>query len=486
MFAGIVGRLILMVVFGLCLQTALPISAQSSPEAATQVKELNFVFLHGMGGTSCSMQLLADSIKEQLPAFASIYERENPDTEIRMNMLIRCYPAYEDIETWAQNITSDINEHFGDKQDLIIIGHSMGGKTALYAVAHNINNLADKTAMVVTINSPIKSLKDYYIPGGGEVVDYCRSVMLGTDEGICESVASWDSSQDGEWVSKNKHWLAFIAAEGAPLSEQFDHAGVDLWPRDMDDGAIPLSAQYTDAADVFYYGQFGHSDFGSIDEVAQVIADRTLRYIFGDPIECSVLSKEGSLEHKADWLLGTDHWIDVVGEAVVSSGRLEHSNKYWTRWLEWEDVLGDYPPQIQRSSILVTRLSIPILTSVKEVHWLNPDDPEDCRVYIRTGAAPRMTVRLDWTIYQQDLLPEDTARSYYEVEITDGTPLAAIRQVSWMTTDSRDIRLRIWSEAQSPFRWFKATWRTYHTESCQRQVIDEISTKTLSDSIPSN
>ena len=103
MFAGIVGRFILMVVFGLCLQTALPISAQSPSEAPAQVKELNFVFLHGMGGTSCSMQLLADSIKEQLPAFASIYERENPDTEIRMNMLIRCYSAYEDIETWAQN-----------------------------------------------------------------------------------------------------------------------------------------------------------------------------------------------------------------------------------------------------------------------------------------------------------------------------------------------------------------------------------------------
>ncbi|HEY32034.1 MAG TPA: putative lipase [Dehalococcoidia bacterium] len=486
MFAGIVGRLLLTTVIGLCLQTTLPASAQSAAEVLTQVKELNFLFLHGMGGSSCSMQLLSDHITEQLPAFAAIYERDNPDIEIRMNKLIRCYPGYEDIETWAQNITGSIDEHFGDKQDLIIVGHSMGGKAALYAVAQNINNLADKTAAVITINSPIKSLGEYYIPGGGEVVDYCRTVMLGTDEGICESVTLRDSSQDGEWVSQNKHWLAFIAAEGAPLSEQFDRAGVDIWPRDMDDGAIPLSAQYSDAADVFYYGQHGHSDFGSIDEVAALIADRTLRYIFGMPIEYSVLYKEGNLEHKADWLLGTDHWTDVVGEVVISSGRLEHSNKYWTRWLQWEDVLGECPPQSQRSSILVTRLSIPILTSIKEVRWYNPDDPEDCRLYIRTGAAPRTTVRLDWTIYQQDLLPEETPRSHYEVEITDGTPLAAIRQVSWMTVDPSDIRLRIWSEAQSPFRWFKAALRTYHRESRQRQVIDEISTKVIIESIPGN
>ena len=38
----------------------------------------------------------------------------------------------------------------------------MGGKAALYAVAHNIGNLADKVAMVVTSNSPIKKLSNYY------------------------------------------------------------------------------------------------------------------------------------------------------------------------------------------------------------------------------------------------------------------------------------------------------------------------------------
>lgn len=481
MFAGIWGRLLLVIAISLCLQTTFPGSAQLTQEAAhTHVKELNFVFLHGMGSNSCSLQLLADTIKEQLHNFAFVYEQDNPDITIKMNVLLRCYSNYADIDIWAQNVTDSINKHFADKEDLILVGHSMGGKAALYAVARNIGNIADKTAMVVTINSPIKSLNDYYIPGGVKAVDYCRTVMLGTTAGICESVALWDSSEDGEWVSKNKYWLDLISAEAAPFSSQFDRAGVDLWPRDMDDGVIPISAQYADSADVVYYGEYYHSDFSNLDEVARSISRQILLYIFGYPIECSIFAMDGNYEHRADWLLGTDYWDDVVGDVIVSSGQLEHTNKYWTRWQEWEDVVGECLPENQRSSIKVTQLSLPILTSIEEVRWLSPDDVENCRLYIKTRTWPRATVRLDWTVYQRELLPEGTERCHYEIRVTEGTPLTAIRQASWLTDDPRDIRLRIWSEAQSPFRWFEAEWRTYYKESRQRQVISEISTKVIS------
>jgi len=211
-----------------------------------------------------------------------------------------------------------------------------------------------------------------------------------------------------------------------------------------------------------------------------------LLYIFGQPIECSVFARDGSFEHRADWLLGTDYWDDVVGDVIASSGHLEHTNKYWTRWQEWEDVVGECLPENQRSSIKVTKLSLPILTSIKEVRWSSPDDIEDCQLYLNTRAAPRATVRLDWAVYQRELLPEGTRRSHYEVRITEGTPLATIRRILWVTDDPRDIRLRIWSEAQSPFRWFKAEWRTYNTETRQRQVISEISAKVISYGVPGN
>jgi len=247
--------------------------------------------------------------------------------------------------------------------------------------------------------------------------------------------------------------LAFISGEGAPLSEQFDVGGVDAMPRNMDDGNVPLSAQYSGEADVVYYGERGHSDFKVIDEVAESIAERILRYLFGGDIECSVSAGGGTLEHAAGWLPGTDYW---------------------------EDVIGECPSGGKRSSYQVSRVSsIPFLTSIKEVRWLNPDNPEDCRLYVRTRAAPRISVQVDWSIYRQGLLPVGIKRDHYEVEIVTGTPLTNIDRVSWVTDDPRDLRLRIWSEAERPFRWFKAEWRVYSKESRQRKVIDEVPRQAL-------
>jgi len=473
-------RLALLIIIGLCIQLAFSSPVQSVPDTPVQIKELNFVFLHGTGGNPCALQLLSDSVAEQLRAYVLRYEQANPDTAIRVNTLERCYPGYVDIDTWANNIADSINKHFHGKKNLILIGHSMGGKTALYAVAHNIGGLANKVALVVTINSPIKSLSRYYVPGGGPMFDYCRTGLLGFNRGICKSIAYYDSSQDGSWVGDNKHWLAFISSERAPLSEQFNRAGVDTWPRDMDDGVIPISAQYSGGADAVHYGEYGHSDFTVLDDVAEFMADQILRYIFSGPIECSVFARGSTMEHKADWLLGTDHWEDVVGEVVVSSGRLRHTNESYTKWQEWEDVVGEFLPESERSSCRVTQISFPFLTSVTELCWCSPDTPEDCRLYLRTRAAPRNSVQVDWTISRRGLLPLGTKRAHYEVEIADGTPLTGIRGVSWVDNDPRDLRLLISSEAQSPFRWFKAKWRTYYKESRQRKVIDEIPATTLS------
>jgi len=167
---------------------------------------------------------------------------------------LRSYPNFEGIEAWAQNIADNINKRYPDKKNLVLIGHSMGGKTALYAVAHNVGNLADKVAMVVTINSPIKSLEKYYYVGGDTALDYWAAQMLISEKGVVESLVNHDSSEDGKWVSQNKHWLAFISAESAPLSPQFAVNGIDALPRDMDDLIVPISCQYADGADVVYYG----------------------------------------------------------------------------------------------------------------------------------------------------------------------------------------------------------------------------------------
>ena len=70
----------------------------------------------------------------------------------------------------------------------------------------------------------------------------------------------------------------------------------------------------------------------------------------------------------------------------------------------------------------------------------------------------------------EDALPQ----SHYEIEVVAGTPLAEVYRASWATDSTRDMRVQVWSRAESPFRWFEAKWRVYYQESRYRKIIDEI------------
>jgi len=476
-----VKRILCLTVIVLGVQLSLLGSAQSATQSPPQVKELNFVFLHGAGGDSGDLQLLADAIEKQAPPYIRDYEETHPDTKVRINALARCYPNNVDISTWANNIATSIDEHF-QKSNLILIGHSMGGKTALYAVAHNVGNLADKVSLVVTINSPIDILSKYYFIGGA---DYWQARwLISSDQGMLDSLAYYDSTQDGSWVGSHKHWLAFISGESAPLSKQFDVSGVDPLPRDMDDTIVPISAQYSEGADVVYYGEFAHSDFTTIDSVATFIAQQILRYIFGGDIECSVFARSGVFEHKAGWLPITNSWEDVVGELPAMDGTLIHQNKSFFKWQEWEDVVGEYTPDSQRSSYQANLVdSFPLLTGLTESRWLTADNPEDYRLFLRTRAAPRMSVQVHWSVNSNVIMPEGTERDRYEIETVTGTPFTGINEASWFSNDQRDLRIQIRSKAAGPLRWFKAKWRTYAKEKIERKIIDEIPGETLSGDI---
>ncbi|MFC2016647.1 esterase/lipase family protein [Chloroflexota bacterium] len=450
---------------------------QLTPENSDGAIELNFVFLHGMGSTPCTLQLLSDQIMELLPVYTAKYKIANPNATIEVNTLSRCYPGYVDIHTWANNIADGINTHFRNKDNIILVGHSMGGKTALYAVANNIGNISERVAAVVTINSPVRSLSQYYVPGGGPMVEYCRTTLLGSDEGVCTSLANYDSSQDGAVVSQTKHWLAFISSEPAPLSPYFDRAGVDPWPRNMDDGTVPLPAQFSKDADVVYYGKYGHSDISTIDVLSRSIANQILRYIFGESIECSVVARNGSFKHEADWLLGTDHWTDIVGGILASSGKVEHTNDSFYKWQEWEDVIVDYTEGDKRAYSHVRLSSLSLITNIKQAAWLDAANVSDLRINLQSQAAPLTSIRIDWAIYKSGLFSPGEERTFYDIEMSEGTPLAGIRFASWMSDEQNDPVLWIWSEAQSPFRWFKARWQIYQKERRWGNIIDEIKSR---------
>lgn len=335
-------RLALFVLSLLLIVVTCPTLAQAAPADFKNVKELNFVFLHGLNSNAGVVQILNDAVVDRMPGYVTNYEYNHPGVTISSDMLLRSYPNNVDIETWARNIADAINVRFPGKSNLVLVGHSMGGKTALYAVSHNIGNLADKVAMVVTVNSPIKSLVNYYYVGGDTALDYWGAQKLVPSSGALESLVDYDSSQDGKWVSTNKRWLAFVSSESSPLSGQFDVSGIDALPRDIDDQIVPISAQYADGADVVYYGEYEHGAFTETEYVAGYLADQILSYIFGGNIECSVFARGGAFEHKADLFPGTDRWQDLVGGVLAGSGIIAHHNGSFFGWKTWEDIVGEY------------------------------------------------------------------------------------------------------------------------------------------------
>jgi len=466
------------VAVALCLQLGYSGSTVSAADSPA-IKELNFVFIHGAGGNPCGPQLLDDSILEQIPDYILKYQQANPGVEVKVNVLNRCYPNDVAVETWAANIADTVDKYLPGKGKIIFIGHSMGGKSALYAVAHNVGGLADRAAAVVTINTPVKSMSNYQLVGNSSFADFCRAGwLIRPDRGVCASVASYDSSEDGKWVGQNRHWLAFISGESAPLSPQFDYGGFDPYPRDMDDGALPMSAQYADGADVVYYGEHGHSDFTLIEEVADSMAGEILNYIFGGVVECSVQARDGGWQHKAGMLLGTEYFQDTIGDVLGTSSFILHTNLSYVTWQEWQDVVEYSPPTYEnqlRSRFEFSReRSAPFLTKIKEVRWQSADNSADFRLYFKTSAAPRNSIQVDYKIYVQGLLAEGTKRDHYEIEIVAGTPMAEISQASWMTDNPRDLRVQVSSRVERPFRWYEAKWRGYYQESRTRNVIDEI------------
>lgn len=475
-FFNIIRRIsTVLIILSLVQSMLCPLSVAQAQED-TNIKELNFVFLHGLGGNSCTLQLLSDLIREKISDYEYEYEILHPNTDLQFSFLNRCYPNNVNLGDWSANIADTINEFLPDKKNVVLIGHSMGGKAALHAVYRNVDNIYDKVLMVVTINSPVNRLDDYYAAGGGPVETYCRTGITVPDLGACESLTYYDSCIDGRLVSQEKHWLAFVSSEPAPLSPQFNFPAVDGWPRDMDDGLVPISAQYCAGADVIYYGEYGHSDFAIDEKASKFMSERILRYIFGKPVECSVITRKGTFQHQAGWLPGTDRWEDVVGKLSIDSGSIEYTNTSLFKWQQWEEIIGQISNGTKRDGFLVEELGFfPLFAGVIESNWFSPDT-EDNRVYLKTRVAPADSASIEWTIYIEGLLPEGIQRDHFEVRITTGTPLSRIIHAAWLTADARDLRVRVISEADRPFRWFKAEWRVFNKETRQRQVLDSLQT----------
>lgn len=453
-------------------------------------KELNLVFLHGMCGNPSAMEPLKNRlIDSELPPRIEEYEGSHPGVRVTINWWNPQLSNNVNIGTWAQEIATYINEHLPDKRNLIFICHSMGGKSAIYAVRHNKGGLQDKTLAVITINSPIERLDHFETTGGGHLIyEWCHSKGLleqlsggCEDKGICDSVAHYDSRNDANWVATNKHWLAFISAESHPKSGDCDIPVFgDLLPRNMDDSIIPISAQYTPEADSVFYGKYCHSALHQNHDARVFMAKTIARYIFGEVIKCGHLFRSGKFSHKSGVYVGTppipsEHWEDVEGDALACSGIYSHMNRKTLFIKHWKDKKGcTCPNQQERSSFEVEKASgCDPWTGIDWEKWAS-DDPHDCRISIKTYAGFRNKIRVNWKVYHKGLLPPSSERDHYEVEVTRADKFTGIDEVRWVTDDPLDCRIRIDSWALQERLWIEIEWRVYCKKKIRRQLIEEI------------
>ena len=449
-------------------------SSVCQAQPATQTKELAFVFLHGMGGSPGTFQLLSDSIVDKLPAYIRGYEQKNPDVAILAadETLIRQYPNYVDIDTWANNIAISIKKYFPHK-NIVLIGHSMGGKVALYMTAHNIGNISDRIAAVVTINSPVKKLSQYYTVGGANF--FQESFLITQDRGVINSIENYDASADGKWVAEHKHWLALCSSEGSPMSSQFNHSGVDAFPWNMDDTIVPIEAQYADGADVVYYGEHYHSEFGNDPALSSALADYILKYVFGEDIDLSVLSDSGSIKYDAGIFPFKYNFKEIVGVEQLATGTFTYQNDSWG-WQEKTFVVGEANLNGIRSSFDVKTQCIPIISGLSQAKWLKSDEG-DSQLVVRVRAAPHSRVIVTWSIIGYH--PKDMARDRYEASVSTGTPFTTVSTVTWAGNETSDYRLQLIAQAQGPLRWLTIDWKVYAKVKGSGNVIDGLPASSL-------
>ncbi len=465
-------RLLIPLILAACAAGLAPRTA--SAQGTALVKQLNFVFIHGAGSTAATMQGLSDDVEAMSQDYIASYQQTNPGVRVQVNTLLRSYPNDVDVTTWAENLAADTAAHFAGKTDLILVGHSTGGKAALYAVAHNTGGLGDNTSAVITINSPVKPLNSFYVFGGGGASNYCKLGLLLNQHGLCDSVGGYDSSADGLWVGLNRHWLALISGEPAPLSPLFDKSGLDGWPRNIDDGLVPTQAEWADGADVIYYGVHEHSEFQRDPALGRQIAGYVLDYVFGRPLDCAVSGPSGDFGHRAGFLPFAYHWQDELGDTPDPSGSVSHHNGSLVRWQSWRDTVGVCSPGAVRSRFQVKKTGgLPLWTSVGTAGWVTAD-ATDCRLEVTARAGPLSTVRLEWTVFEYTPVPPPSERAYYDITILGGTSLSGVTDAGWTTGDPSDPRIAASSRADGPFRWYQARWHAFYTETRTRDIIDQI------------
>ena len=219
-------------------------------------------FLHGWLGESDDLVPLARRVLH-------LWSNQGKITsDLRLDL--NGFPNNLGLERWATNIAQRIRNRLKDMSDtgkVIIVGYSMGGKAALYAVGHNISDIRDSIDVIITINTPYHDLAEFapalLTKAACQAAHFWKRTP---DRGACEDLVHHDSTDTVRTIQDETDIpiYALASSEDMPLSLSCNSpimsSPVDPYAWYLDDGNVPLKAQSVEGVKTIYYGNFCHWD----------------------------------------------------------------------------------------------------------------------------------------------------------------------------------------------------------------------------------
>ncbi len=415
------------------------IQAEKSPSP-----EIWMAFFHGLGGNSSVNRPLIENISR-------LFEQQG----VTLKYINPSLPNDVSLEEWSANIALAVSDWAKNETQtrpwIILVGHSMGGKASLHAVAQNLKGIDSYVSSVITLNSPIKNLGRYrpftYFWNGLFLRLLAEQYIHEAKVVAIKDCRDIDTSIDGKtWVEgMNRSWLSFISAEIYPTDPAYDlriqNKTIDPYPRYMDDGLVPIDAQYTDDATTVYYGTCGHQAMLKNPVAIQTITNTTVRYLLGESINISSFSDAWVYNHQA---VRSTYWDDVVGrdETLMDSGHIYHAAGLLPPY-QWVDVVGGNHTSNLRSRY-ETQQTCCIGSRIQNVSWESTNQT-DYRLKIISQALPVCKIELDWRVY--GIIYPEYQRDHYEVQVLDGSSYgrSRITYAGWIDSNCTDVGIGIQS-----------------------------------------
>ncbi|MGQ0505825.1 MAG: hypothetical protein ACT4TC_10955 [Myxococcaceae bacterium] len=372
-----------------------PLPAGGTPEHPREVP-VHIVFIHGVQSENSgkltaegSLAPLEEELKRKLAERRAHYEATYPFMRLRFETYrVNLYTLLTGVlppttiddpqdgtgvpaaAAWRAALSESLAKLLPpDARNIILVGHSTGGRVAV-ELAANVGGAGevgaqdygwqDRIAGVVTVNGMINRLGQgtYNFIGP---ISFERGCPVGQANGWCDYAANISGVPAADWVAANRHILMMMSAGDCSPA---------LWTGETDQ-ALPLQAQGSPlapgmsmtpiAGDTFapahgnHYGAYCHSDisnFGSPRHLGarEAVSNAMVRWIFdsaprvvgpASPVfqtdalstdqlsatyesggECGANEREAALQvvgtcvHQPD---GADHILDANANVLVSS-----------------------------------------------------------------------------------------------------------------------------------------------------------------------